>query len=332
MVRNIGRLMSLITIAMLFHGCRTASSELSDISRTGAVPELYGAGVFSTGAWDFFMAWTPDQRDVFFCHASDDFSTFEIFETRLGVDGRWSQPVHPPFASRWSNSDPHLTIDGRRVFFISNRPLPGETSNEARKSYDVWYADRNADGSWSEGHHLDAALNDPNGNEWSPSVAANGNLYYGSNRAGGRGDQDIWISRFVNGRYQAPENLGDSANTPGGEIEPWIAPDESYLIISGARRPDSTGSYDLYISARRNGVWQKSRPIGAGINTRAAEFNPSVTPDGKWLFFSSNRPHSPPFGPRFDNPRDERNVDGIGNGKTGDIYRIPMRTVTKGSH
>jgi Tol biopolymer transport system component len=320
---------ALVMSGMICSACRPSSNLTSEIARAQASPELYGAGIFSTGSWDFFMAWTPDQDDVFFCRATDDFSSFEIFETRFGTDGRWSEPVHPPFASRWSNSDPHLTIDGRRVFFISNRPLPGETAE--RKTYDVWYADRNADGSWSEARHLDASLNDPNGNEWSPSVAANGNLYFGSNRAGGRGDQDIWVSRLVNGVYLPPENLGDSANTPGGEIEPWIAPDESYLIISGARRPDSVGSYDLYISKRRNGVWQKSRPIGAGINTPAVEFNPSVTPDGNWLFFSSNRPHASPYGPRFDNLRDQRRVQGIGNGKTGDIYRVPMRAVMKGS-
>src|SRR2546423_9520323 len=90
----------------------------------GQGPELYGKGVFSTEAWDFFMAWTPDQHDVFFCRAADDFNRFEILETR-STGGRWSEPSHPRFANAWSNSDPHVTVDGRRVFFISNRPLPG---------------------------------------------------------------------------------------------------------------------------------------------------------------------------------------------------------------
>src|SRR5439155_19067664 len=85
----------------------------------GIQPELYGAGLFSTGFWDYFMAWSPDQRDVLFCRATDDFTTFAIFETRLAPDGHWTAPTHPAFATRWSNSDPHVSIDGSRVFFIS---------------------------------------------------------------------------------------------------------------------------------------------------------------------------------------------------------------------
>jgi Tol biopolymer transport system component len=298
------------------------------VDQVSAEPELYGAGLFSTGAWDYFMAWSPDQRDVFFDHANDDFSSFEILETRLDRSNHWSAAVHPGFAKRWSNSDPHTTIDGRRVFFISNRPLPGDTGQATRESYDVWYADRDARGNWGDAQHLIAGFNDPTGNEWSPAVAANGNMYFGSNKLqGGRGDQDLWVSRFSSGAYDAPENLGDSINTRGGEIEPWIAPDESYLIFSAGRRADSVGKYDLYIATRRDGVWQKARALAQPINTPWWEFNPSVSPDGKWLYFSSNRPHSAAIGDRFDWPRDDTNVAGIGDGKKGDIYRVRMAAV-----
>ena len=72
--------------------------------------------------------------------------------------------------------------------------------------------------------------------EWSPSVAANGNLYFGTTREGGKGRDDIWMSRLDGGRYTTPVNLGDSINTRFGEVEPWIAPDESYLIFSAGFR------------------------------------------------------------------------------------------------
>src|SRR5437016_5473388 len=77
------------------------------------------------------------------------------------------------------------------------------------------------------------------------------------------------------------ENLGDSINTAGGEIEPWIAPDESYLIFSGARRADSVGTYDLYIAERRASVWQRAHLLPNGIDTKYFEFNPSVTPEDR---------------------------------------------------
>ncbi|HMG57301.1 MAG TPA: hypothetical protein VK601_27565, partial [Kofleriaceae bacterium] len=76
-----------------------------------------------------------------------------------------------------------------------------------------------------------APVNDPEVDEWSPSIAASGNLYFGAGRPGGHGGSDLWVARWVGGAYQPPENLGDAINTAGSEVEPWIAPDESYLIF-----------------------------------------------------------------------------------------------------
>jgi hypothetical protein len=286
--------------------------------------ELYGAGHFSTGAWDFFMAFAPDQRQVLFGRADPTFTNYEILETRLGADGRWSPPVRPSFASAWSEADPHISPAGDAVFFISNRPEPGETA--ARPTHDMWFAARAADGSWGTAQRVPAPANDPELDEWSPAVAASGNLYFGGERAGGLGGSDLWVSRWEGGVYRAPENLGPAINTAGLEVEPWIAPDESYLIFAGLRRADSVGSYDLYISRRREGGWTPARPLAA-INTAASEWNHSVSPDGEWLYFGSNRAYGGPLGPRFDVPRDERKVAGIGDGKQGDIYRVSMRAL-----
>lgn len=99
-------------------------------------PELYGAGLFSTGQWDFFMAFSPDQKKVLFCRANDDFSAYDIYETEQKTDQRWRAPVKPTFARSWSNADPHFSHDGRTLFFISNRPGSGEAG--ASKTYDIW--------------------------------------------------------------------------------------------------------------------------------------------------------------------------------------------------
>jgi Tol biopolymer transport system component len=269
-------------------------------------PALFGPGVFSTPAWDFFVAFTPDQRRAFVCRADDTFTRYEILETHLDPAGRWTPPIRPPFAARWSNADPHLTPDGRRVFFISNRPDPGEAGERA--TYDIFVAARGADGQWGEPARLPAPVNDPTTDEWSPSIAASGNLYFGAERRGGRGGLDLWVSRFVDGAYQPAENLGDAINTAGNEVEPWIAPDESYLIFSAVGRRDNLGRYDLYLSRRSATGWTAARRLAAPINTPASEYNHSVSPDGRWLYFSSTR----------------------GNGKTGDIYRVPMTAVLGG--
>ncbi|MDQ3997816.1 MAG: Xaa-Pro aminopeptidase, partial [Gemmatimonadota bacterium] len=58
--------------------------------RVGA-PELFGEGVFSTAAWDFFVAFTPDQRTAYFCRANGNFTYFTILETYRRA-GRWTEP------------------------------------------------------------------------------------------------------------------------------------------------------------------------------------------------------------------------------------------------
>ena len=301
----------------------TASTVTGAEAAKGA--ELYGAGLFTTGAWDFFMAFTPDQTDVFFCRANDTFSTYDIFETRLGADGHWTAPSKPGFAAQWSNADPHVSPDGNTVFFISNRPPSGKPGEPAvPDTYDIWFAEREKGGTWGAAQRLPAPVNDIKAEKYSPSVARNGNLYFGTVRAGGRGASDLWIARRVNGVYQTPENLGEAINTAGDEVEPWIAPDESYLIFSALHRADSIGGYDLYVSRKVGGSWEKARLVTGGINTPAREFNQSVSPDGKWLYFSSDRRYTGPLGERFDTPRDERAVTGIGDGKRGDIYRIAI--------
>lgn len=228
-----------------------------------AGPELYGLGLFTTGAWDFFMAFSPDQRTALFCRADNTFSAFQILETHW--NGRnWSPPTPPAFADgRWSDADPHFTPDGKRLFFISNRPSDG--GSVASRRFDIWYVDRVSGGAWGRPVHLPATVNTDSVDKWSPSVASNGNLYFGARGKGSRGRADIWVSRLVNGVYQVPENVGDSINTARIEIEPWIAPDESYLIFSGSARDGSDQQYDLAISRSEHGVWQRAQALGNGV-------------------------------------------------------------------
>jgi Tol biopolymer transport system component len=311
-----------VVLSAVLASCASPPASPPAAPAVPAAPELYGAGLFSTGAWDFFMAFTPDQRRVLFCRADDKFQRYELLETRLDDLGRWSPPIRPRFARQWSNADPHISPDGSRVFFISNRPNPGEVAE--RDSYDIWVAPRQADGEWGDAERLPAPVNDPTVDEWSPSVAASGNLYFGSERPGTRGGTDLWVARLVGGVYQAPENLGDAINSPGGEVEPWISPDERTLIFSAVRRADNLGGYDLYLSRNTEGRWSPARRLPEPINSRASDYNQSVSPDGQWLYFSTTRPLTGPLGGRFDEPRDDAAIHGIGNGKTGDIYRVPM--------
>lgn len=317
-------------LPLLAAGCRDLAPHEARSPVAAPAPELYGAGLFSTGAWDFFVAFSPDQRRALFGRADDAFERYELYETRRTADGRWSPPAKPRFASQWSNADPHWSPDGRTVYFISNRPDPGQTT--PRPIHEIFAASLQADGEWSEARRLPPPVNDGATDRWSPAVAASGNLYFGADLPGTRGGSDLWVSRLAGGVYQLPENLGDAINTSAHEVEPWIAPDESYLIFSALRRSDGPGGYDLFVSRRTPAGFRAAEPLRA-INTAASEWNHSVSPDGQWLYFTSTRPLAGVLGERFDHPRDDRTVAGIGNGK-GDMYRVPMEKImtTSTSH
>ncbi len=85
-----------------------------------------------------------------------------------------------------------------------------------------------------------------------------------------------------------PVNLGDSINTPDNEYEPFIAPDESYLIFM-VTYPNGIAHADFYISYNKNGVWSKAEKLPEPINSYATEWGGKVTRDGKYFFFGSSR-------------------------------------------
>jgi hypothetical protein len=84
--------------------------------------------------------------------------------------------------------------------------------------------------------------------------------------------------------------LGDAINSEHHDWDVFVAPDESYLIFASVGRPDGLGRGDLYKSIRRpDGSWSPAENMGDVINSDADEICPSVSPDGKYLFFTSNR-------------------------------------------
>jgi Tol biopolymer transport system component len=299
----------------------TARGEAVERATDALQPTLFGEGVFTTGAYDFFVALTPDQQTAYFCRASADFGYWTILETRRRGDA-WSAPTMAPFSGRWSDADPHVSPDGSRLFFISNRPDSGDT---AKEGCDLWVVERSGHG-WGAPRPVGANVCTA-ATEWSPSVAANGNLYFGSTREGGKGRDDIWMSRFENGRYTVPVNLGDSINTRFGEVEPWVSPDERYLIFSAGGRADGKGGLDLYVSFRRDGIWSGARALGHGINSEAWDFNPSVSPDGRTFYFTSARSRlAVPPAERMSYQQLTRLLSEPGNG-LGDIYSIPIEAL-----
>lgn len=205
--------------------------------------------------------------------------TQHIFVSRR-VDGEWSAPDLVSFSGRYADGEPFLTRDGSKLFFYSSRPAePGGSPSDEYIS-DIWYVER-AGEDWGDPKRLSFNTDK---HEGMASVAANGNIYFQSNRSGTRGVFDVYVSRWTEGRYAAPQNLGSSVNCLKLNSSPLVAPDESFIILAYNGNAANNG---LHISFREaNGGWSKPVGMGSKINAGSTQRFPGLTPDGKYLFFA----------------------------------------------
>jgi len=256
----------------------------------GMIPELFAPGIVSTSGDEINAVFSPDGKTLYFSRdsrsnlskAGKDYTIYYMKET----SGGWTIPEKVPFAGEYMNADMALSSDGSQLFYCSDRPL---AAGGARKpDADIWTVDVLADG-WSEPRNLGPEINSDS-NEWYPCLAENGTLYFSSSREGGKGKSDLYCAKLVNGIYQKAEPLKGDVNTIYREGDVFIAPDESYLITVSSDRPDTFGMGDLYISFRnQKDEWSEAVNLGKPLNTEAHDYCPMVSPDGKYLFYSSKK-------------------------------------------
>jgi len=250
----------------------------------GMTPELFAPGAFSAFKTVASIAFTPDGREVYFATRTPEARDLNIIMFMKLTNNQWNEPKSAPFSGIYRDWNINLSPDGNRLYYTSRRPLSGK--GEPKRDNDIWYVEK-TNGGWEEPQNIGPPINTDKMDCYA-SPAANGTLYYhGFNYKGGAGGADIYRSYFVNGKYMNPENLGDRINSNNHDWDVFVAPDESYLIFCSVSRQDSFGESDLYISFHQpDGSWTSAKNMGNTINSKANEICPSVTLDGKYLFFT----------------------------------------------
>jgi len=271
-------------------------------------------GVLATPDDELNSAFSPDGKTVYFSKNLGD-RTGVILVSRW-TGGKWGTPEVASFSGRFSDYDPFMSPDGSRLYWISNRPVGGT----AKDDYDIWVVEKQGK-SWGEPMHLPDPIN-TDAQEFYPTVATDGTLYFSSTRPGGKGRGDIYRARRDSIGFSAPESLGDSVNSALHDADPYIAPDQSFIIFTSYNRPDGAGDGDLYVSYNHGGQWSSARHLENGINSAAREYCPIVSPDGRWLYFTSFRGllDTPPATPLTYDELSRRLRTPL-NG-SGNVYRI----------
>jgi len=196
-------------------------------------------------------------------------------------NGSWQKPTIVSFSGIQGvkDIDPFVSPDGKFILFNSNRSKPSDTS---KHDFDIWICHRAKSG-WSSPAHAGDIINSDSTDAYA-TMAKNGSIYFGSNRAGSFGKMDIYVSYFKHGKYQKPINLGSVVNTADNENNPYISPDEDFLIFNGSYT-DQLGDGDLYISFKFKNGWSKPLNLGRNVNSEIAEFCPVMIPGKNILYF-----------------------------------------------
>jgi hypothetical protein len=283
----IRRFTVLLAAALVAGGCQTpqprpdADGALG-ITWPGRTPELFAAGVVNTDGIEINLVFNRAYTEVFFARSTD--RAFSIYASRRGPDG-WTTPEELqmfPEGAGGEAVDMALSPDERSLYFLGITPRePGSEE----KDTDIWVSDR-TDTGWSLARRVPAPISTEHA-EIYPVLTADGSLWFVSDRPGGNGPRDLYRARpRPDGGFDPPVSLDAPINTELSKGDTFVAPDESYIILS-SRRPGGHGSGDLYVSFRGDdGGWTEPKNMGPLINTPEIEFCPMVSPDGRWLSFS----------------------------------------------
>lgn len=281
-----------------------------------STPSLLAPQIINTGEYETHAAFSPSCDTLYFLKCSPDMTVCAICVS-YKKNNEWQPPEIAVFSGKYLDVDPFVTKDGNSIFFVSNRPY--RQQDTLNTSWDIWKVERNGN-TWGNPVHLDSIINS-NADEYYPSIADNGTIYFGSSRDGGKGGSDIYRCKPVNGEYKNIENLGDSINTTDNQYEAFIAPDESYLIFM-ATVPLGLKNADFFYSFKENGQWRKAKKIDGPVNSETTEWAPKVTRDGKYFYFGSARSAIITIPAIPENIEEyEQRIGRSGNG-LGDIYYV----------
>jgi len=193
----------------------------------------------------------------------------------------------PPFNQGRNEGGPTITIDDNHLYFtvVSDNGSGGYNT-------DIYFSDYQGD-KWGDVTNLGQQVNDPDAWDSQPSISADGlTLYFASDRKGGYGKIDIWMTNKDpnTGVWGTPVNLGPTINTPGNDKSPFIHTDDHTLYFSSDGR-FGIGGYDIFYSrADSTGKWQEPVNIGYPINSAGDDLGFFVSTDGKTGYFCSNDP------------------------------------------
>jgi OOP family OmpA-OmpF porin len=253
----------------------------SEIS--GKYKQHYLSDTVNQFPMQYFPVLTADQQELIFTRRagfSDNFDE-DLVVCKKDPQGRWLPPksISKNINSQYNEGTCTISADGRKLIFTSC------VGREGFGSCDLFQSIKVGD-EWSIPENLGANVNS---SEWEsqPSLSADGRtLYFVSDRRGGYGRRDIWMSTMNGvGVWSKARNIGKPVNTVYDEYSPFIHANNKTLYFA-SNGLTGFGGYDLFYAEKDSAKWSEPVNVGAPINNHEDQFSLFITADGKKGYYS----------------------------------------------
>lgn len=252
----------------------------------GEKPVVFAPGLISTDEREYYISFSNDGKLCTFCRVSNDGKDPEM-HYMLRTKKGWTKPSGIPYLTQKKDRYHLLATKGHRLYFSSSRSFPAAPS--APILMKLWQMDF-IDNRWHEPILVDfyTQTKDFIGHV---TMSNKGNFYFWAyNEREGKVLGDLFYSKLENGKYGKIRNMGNKINKSAEECDPFVDPQERYILYMVKKSPLCLGGFDLFISfKKKDGSWSEGVNLGPKINSTSLDMYPRVSPDGKYLFFSSKR-------------------------------------------
>lgn len=251
----------------------------------GNTPILFAPGIVSTQHFEHSsITISPDGNEIYWTRIemplSPDNPHKIMFSKR--IDGMWSVPEEASFSGLYSNDCPVFSPDGSRIYFYIKEEL-----ENGERNFNIVYCEREND-EWGEIKRLSSEIN-TSSEEGSVSFTDSGEMFFSRYKE----EENAYLlykSKLQNEIFGTPELVFEEKTHIN--VNPFINGAGDILLFGSVNRPNGTGqnNSDLYVSfLLDDGSWSEPVNLGETINTTSNERFPSLSNNGKYLFFVSNR-------------------------------------------
>ncbi len=233
----------------------------------GLTAEIFAPGIVSiNGRYDYGISFSPDLDEMYFS-ANKKGETADIYFSKI-EDKKWKSIQKANFTKGQKDAEmePFFKADGKRIYFTGY--------SSGYKDEEIWYVDRLGNG-WSNAIKLDSPINDDN--VMYLTQAKNGDVFYDN-----ISKRKMYSSSSKNGGFPEVQEVEVEIGSHA-----FISSSQDYLLVQAQNKEDKKRSSDIYVYFKeKDGTWSKPINLGSTVNSNFGEAVPSVTPDGKYLFFS----------------------------------------------